>query len=62
MAIVEGCQTFSSAGGWAEHSRRSSAVKDYVEEFKQMGFDTIELNVTSLNFFYRGRAMDFAMI
>ncbi|MBA0598911.1 hypothetical protein Gorai_005153, partial [Gossypium raimondii] len=41
---------YVSTGDWAEHLIRKgpSAFKDYVEECKQMGFDTIELNVTSL--------------
>ncbi|OMP01490.1 ABC transporter-like protein [Corchorus olitorius] len=41
---------YVSTGDWAEHVLRKgpSAVKYYVEKFKQMGFDTIELNVTSL--------------
>ncbi|OMO76689.1 (2R)-phospho-3-sulfolactate synthase, ComA [Corchorus capsularis] len=41
---------YVSTGDWAEHVLRKgpSAFKDYVEECKQMGFDTIELNVTSL--------------
>ncbi|KAK6283641.1 hypothetical protein POUND7_002593 [Theobroma cacao] len=41
---------YVSTGDWADHLIRKgpSAFKDYVEECKQMGFDTIELNVTSL--------------
>ncbi|KAE8723058.1 putative transcription factor [Hibiscus syriacus] len=41
---------YVSTGDWAEQMIRKgpSAFKDYVEECKQMGFDTIELNVPSL--------------
>ncbi|CAN0852526.1 Protein HEAT-STRESS-ASSOCIATED 32, partial [Linum grandiflorum] len=41
---------YVSTGDWAEHLLRKgpSAFKDYVEECKSMGFDTIELNVESL--------------
>ncbi|CAI0468062.1 unnamed protein product [Linum tenue] len=41
---------YVSTGDWAEHLLRQgpSAFKDYVEECKNMGFDTIELNVESL--------------
>ncbi|CAE6184879.1 unnamed protein product [Arabidopsis arenosa] len=41
---------YVSTGDWAEHMLRSgpSAFKDYVEECKQLGFDTIELNANSL--------------
>ena len=41
---------YVSTGDWAEHTipKGPSAFKDFVEECKQMGFDTIELNVGSL--------------
>ncbi|KAJ4975923.1 hypothetical protein NE237_001029 [Protea cynaroides] len=41
---------YVSTGDWAEHLLRKgpSAFKQYVEECKNMGFDTIELNVGSL--------------
>ncbi|XP_012091431.1 protein HEAT-STRESS-ASSOCIATED 32 isoform X2 [Jatropha curcas] len=41
---------YVSTGDWAEHLLRKgpSAFKEYVEECKSMGFDTIELNVGSL--------------
>ncbi|KAK7319559.1 hypothetical protein RJT34_04281 [Clitoria ternatea] len=41
---------YVSTGDWAEHIIRKgpSAFKDYVEECKELGFDTIELNVGSL--------------
>ncbi|KAK8524376.1 hypothetical protein V6N12_029242 [Hibiscus sabdariffa] len=41
---------YVSTGDWAEHMIRKgpSAFKDYIEGCKQMGFDTIELNVPSL--------------
>uniref|UniRef100_A0A1J3JLA4 Phosphosulfolactate synthase n=1 Tax=Noccaea caerulescens TaxID=107243 RepID=A0A1J3JLA4_NOCCA len=41
---------YVSTGDWAEHVLRSgpSAFKEYVEECKQLGFDTIELNANSL--------------
>uniref|UniRef100_A0A5B7BH65 Phosphosulfolactate synthase n=1 Tax=Davidia involucrata TaxID=16924 RepID=A0A5B7BH65_DAVIN len=41
---------YVSTGDWAEHLLRKgpSAFKEYVEECKQLGFDTIELNVGSL--------------
>ncbi|CAD5328601.1 unnamed protein product [Arabidopsis thaliana] len=41
---------YVSTGDWAEHMLRSgpSAFKDYVEECKQLGFDTIELNANLL--------------
>ncbi|KAJ0017752.1 hypothetical protein Pint_10844 [Pistacia integerrima] len=41
---------YVSTGDWAEHLFRSgpSAFKQYVEDCKQVGFDTIELNVGSL--------------
>lgn len=41
---------YVSTGGWGEHllRRGQSAFKEYVEECKQMGFDTIELDATSL--------------
>ncbi|EEF43963.1 protein HEAT-STRESS-ASSOCIATED 32 [Ricinus communis] len=41
---------YVSTGDWAEHllHKGPSAFKDYVEECKNMGFDTIELNVGSL--------------
>ncbi|OIW10491.1 hypothetical protein TanjilG_00429 [Lupinus angustifolius] len=41
---------YVSTGDWAEHMIRKgpSGFKDYVEECKEMGFDTIELNVGSL--------------
>ncbi|XP_022954632.1 protein HEAT-STRESS-ASSOCIATED 32 [Cucurbita moschata] len=41
---------YVSTGDWAEHLLRKgpSGFKEYVEECKLMGFDTIELNVDSL--------------
>lgn len=41
---------YVSTGEWAEHllQKGPSSFKDYVEECKQLGFDTIELNVGSL--------------
>ncbi|KAJ4899825.1 Aldolase-type TIM barrel family protein [Raphanus sativus] len=42
---------YVSTGDWAEHVLRSggpSAFKEYVEECKQLGFDTIELNANLL--------------
>ncbi|KAK7252228.1 hypothetical protein RIF29_36038 [Crotalaria pallida] len=41
---------YVSTGDWAEHIIRKgpSAFKHYVEECKQMGFDTVELNAGSL--------------
>ncbi|KAK7363005.1 hypothetical protein VNO77_05131 [Canavalia gladiata] len=41
---------YVSTGDWAEHMIRKglSGFKEYVEECKQLGFDTIELNVGSL--------------
>ncbi|XP_057961475.1 protein HEAT-STRESS-ASSOCIATED 32 [Malania oleifera] len=41
---------YVSTGDWAEHLLRKgpSAFKEYVEECKSLGFDTIELNVGSL--------------
>ncbi|GAY34256.1 hypothetical protein CUMW_010450 [Citrus unshiu] len=41
---------YVSTGDWAEHLIRNgpSAFKEYVEDCKQVGFDTIELNVGSL--------------
>ncbi|XAR53730.1 Phosphosulfolactate synthase [Bertholletia excelsa] len=41
---------YVSTGDWAEHLLRKgpSAFKEYIEECKQLGFDTIELNVGSL--------------
>ncbi|GLT75506.1 hypothetical protein SLA2020_472250 [Shorea laevis] len=41
---------YVSTGGWGEHLLRKgpSAFKEYVDECKQMGFDTIELDATSL--------------
>ncbi|KAF7802769.1 protein HEAT-STRESS-ASSOCIATED 32 [Senna tora] len=41
---------YVSTGDWAEHLTRKgpSAFKEYIEECKQLGFDTIELNVGSL--------------
>lgn len=41
---------YVSTGDWAEHVLRQgpSSFKDYIEECKQLGFDTIELNVGSL--------------
>ncbi|OMO51852.1 (2R)-phospho-3-sulfolactate synthase, ComA [Corchorus olitorius] len=54
LSVIEaykyGHNVYVSTGDWAEHVLRKCplAIKDYVEEFKQMGFDTIELNVTSL--------------
>ncbi|KAF5188254.1 Phosphosulfolactate synthase [Thalictrum thalictroides] len=42
---------YVSTGDWAEHLLRQgpSAFKQYVEECKHLGFDAIELNVTSLD-------------
>uniref|UniRef100_A0A2P2KZM0 Uncharacterized protein LOC105107356 n=2 Tax=Rhizophora mucronata TaxID=61149 RepID=A0A2P2KZM0_RHIMU len=41
---------YVSTGDWAEHllHKGPSAFKEYVEECKNLGFDTIELNVGSL--------------
>ncbi|KAK9265390.1 hypothetical protein L1049_003396 [Liquidambar formosana] len=41
---------YVSTGDWAEHllHKGPSAFKEYVEECKHLGFDTIELNVGSL--------------
>lgn len=41
---------YVSTGDWAEHllHKGPTAFKEYVEECKSMGFDTIELNVGSL--------------
>lgn len=42
---------YVSTGDWAEHYLRkgeSSSFKQYVEDCKQLGFDTIDLNVSSL--------------
>ncbi|CAK9135457.1 unnamed protein product [Ilex paraguariensis] len=41
---------YVSTGDWAEHLHRKgpSAFKEYIEECKQLGFDTIELDVGSL--------------
>ncbi|XP_021894598.1 protein HEAT-STRESS-ASSOCIATED 32 isoform X3 [Carica papaya] len=41
---------YVSTGDWAEHllRRGPSVFKEYVEECKQLGFDTIELNAGSL--------------
>ncbi|KAM4101986.1 hypothetical protein ACB094_05G188300 [Castanea mollissima] len=41
---------YVSTGDWAEHllRRGPSAFREYVEECKHLGFDTIELNVGSL--------------
>ncbi|KAL6562205.1 Protein HEAT-STRESS-ASSOCIATED 32 [Orobanche gracilis] len=41
---------YVSTGDWAKHLvlRGSSAFKDYVEECKQLGFDTIEIDAGSL--------------
>ncbi|KAJ4703286.1 protein HEAT-STRESS-ASSOCIATED 32-like [Melia azedarach] len=41
---------YVSTGDWAEHLIRSgpSAFKEYIEDCKQVGFDTVELNVGSL--------------
>eukprot|EP00262_Sarcandra_glabra_P010505 TRINITY_DN25797_c0_g1_i1.p1 TRINITY_DN25797_c0_g1~~TRINITY_DN25797_c0_g1_i1.p1 ORF type:complete len:287 (+),score=50.88 TRINITY_DN25797_c0_g1_i1:132-992(+) len=41
---------YVSTGDWAEHllHKGPTAFKDYVEECKSLGFDTIELNVGSL--------------
>ncbi|KAJ7968390.1 protein HEAT-STRESS-ASSOCIATED 32 [Quillaja saponaria] len=40
---------YVSTGDWAEHLVRKgpSAFKEYVEECKQLGFDTVELNMAS---------------
>ncbi|KAJ0583147.1 putative phosphosulfolactate synthase [Helianthus annuus] len=41
---------YVSTGDWAEHllQKGSSSFKDYIEECKQLGFDTVELNTGSL--------------
>ncbi|XP_052181471.1 protein HEAT-STRESS-ASSOCIATED 32 [Diospyros lotus] len=41
---------YVSTGDWAEHllHKGPSAFKEYIEDCKQLGFDTIELNVRSL--------------
>ncbi|KAL3627584.1 Protein HEAT-STRESS-ASSOCIATED 32 [Castilleja foliolosa] len=41
---------YVSTGDWAEHVLRQgpSAFKDYIEECKQLGFDTIEIDAGSL--------------
>ncbi|PSR98534.1 Protein HEAT-STRESS-ASSOCIATED like [Actinidia chinensis var. chinensis] len=41
---------YVSTGDWAEHllQKGPSAFKEYIEECKELGFDTIELNVGSL--------------
>ncbi|CAI9756571.1 unnamed protein product [Fraxinus pennsylvanica] len=41
---------YVSTGDWAEHLLRKgpSAFKEYIEECKQMGFDTIEIDVGTL--------------
>ncbi|GFP95994.1 phosphosulfolactate synthase [Phtheirospermum japonicum] len=41
---------YVSTGDWAEHvlRRGPSAFKDYIEECKQLGFDTIEIDAESL--------------
>lgn len=41
---------YVSTGDWAEHLARKgpSAFKDYIAECKQLGFDTIEIDVGSL--------------
>ncbi|PKA63699.1 hypothetical protein AXF42_Ash016983 [Apostasia shenzhenica] len=41
---------YVSTGDWAEHLLRqgSTAFKQYIEECKSLGFDTIELNAASL--------------
>ncbi|KAK6149808.1 hypothetical protein DH2020_017333 [Rehmannia glutinosa] len=41
---------YVSTGDWAEHllRRGPSAFKDYIEECKQLGFDTIEIDAGSL--------------
>ncbi|XP_047310998.1 protein HEAT-STRESS-ASSOCIATED 32 [Impatiens glandulifera] len=41
---------YVSTGGWAEHLLRQgpSAFKEYIEDCKQLGFDTIELDAGSL--------------
>lgn len=43
---------YVTTGDWAEHMLRKgpSAFKEYLEECKQLGFDTIELNVGSIGF------------
>ncbi|KAJ4831756.1 Protein HEAT-STRESS-ASSOCIATED 32 [Turnera subulata] len=42
---------YVSTGDWAEHLLRKgpSAFKEYVQECKSLGFDTVELNVGSLS-------------
>ncbi|OWM77634.1 protein HEAT-STRESS-ASSOCIATED 32 [Punica granatum] len=49
-SIAHGHDVYVSTGDWAEHQlkRGPSAFKEYVEECKQLGFDTIELNMGSL--------------
>lgn len=41
---------YVSTGGWAEHLQRGgpSAFKDYIEECKELGFDTVEIDAGSL--------------
>lgn len=43
---------YMSTGGWAEHllMKGPSAFKQYVQECKDVGFDTLELNTDFLNF------------
>ncbi|MCO5554448.1 hypothetical protein L7F22_007978 [Adiantum nelumboides] len=43
---------YMSTGNWAEHllMKGPSAFKQYVQECKDIGFDTLELNVDLLNF------------
>ncbi|CAI9087723.1 OLC1v1021869C2 [Oldenlandia corymbosa var. corymbosa] len=43
---------YVSTGDWSEHLLRKgpSAFKDHIEECKQLGFDTIELDVGSMEF------------
>ncbi|XP_027155959.1 protein HEAT-STRESS-ASSOCIATED 32-like, partial [Coffea eugenioides] len=43
---------YVTTGDWAEHMLRKgpSAFKEYLEECKQLGFDTIELNMGSMGF------------
>jgi phosphosulfolactate synthase (CoM biosynthesis protein A) len=48
--IAHDHNVYVSTGDWAEHLIRKGphSFKDYVEECKQLGFDTVELNVGSL--------------
>ncbi|KAI4374084.1 hypothetical protein MLD38_012122 [Melastoma candidum] len=49
-AIAHEHDVYVSTGDWAEHVIRQgpSSFKDFIQECKQLGFDTIELNAGSL--------------